>query len=81
MTEYRTVHELRETAQIMLNVIGVVDATVIEQDPRHDRNVLEVTIDETYVRVPPRVLLALTERDYGIVPEPSRDGSIVIVAF
>lgn len=85
MTEYHTVHDLREIGQVMLGLPGVTDAYAIKQDDRVDRNVLELRVrrdDPTGpARVPPRVLRTLAAKDLGIHDQTPQADAFVLVCF
>lgn len=66
MTDTRTIEECATARLDIESLPGVISVSVSQDDPRLDRNVLEITVAPGYDRVPPRVLRTLARHDFGI---------------
>lgn len=62
----RTIAECATARQALESLPAVVAVSVLQDDPRFERNVLEVTVGPDYDRVPPAVLRVLAEYDFGV---------------
>ena len=71
--------EARDLKTDLMGLPGVEAVTVSMSNPNvRERRTVRVTLAEGYVRVPPRVLRTLTDRDLGVV-DVSRQGTQRVV--
>lgn len=63
---------LREVADALDGLPGVVGTDLPEDDDRTDGPLLEITVGPEYDRVPPRVLRKLGKHDVGIYSSTPR---------
>lgn len=66
MTEVRDPADLRDAADVLAALPGVIDPVTVQPDPQLDAFTVEITVGPSYDRVPPRVLRTLAEHDLGI---------------
>lgn len=73
--------EARDLKTDLKALPGVVGVTVSTNNPGvGKRRTVRVTLAEGYIRVPPRVLRALTERDLGVVDVSPQGKQRVVLA-